>query len=225
MVERGRLIVLEGGEGSGKSTQAAILADRLGAVLTREPGGTRLGERVRALLLERVADPVPVCGRAELFLVGAARAQHVEEVLLPALGAGRDVVCDRFSGSTLAYQGFGRGLALDEVEAVSQLASSGLEADLTVLLDLPEDLAAARRPEPADRIEGAGAEFHQRVSEGFRSLAEDDPTGWVVVDATGSREEVAGRVMAEVATRLPGAGGLSRSTRSSRIEQATGCIK
>lgn len=198
---RGRLVALEGGEACGKSTQAALLAPRLGAVLTREPGGTVVGEWIRTLLLH------PELGagleaRAEALLMAAARAQHVAEVLAPALAGGRHVVCDRFIGSSLAYQGFGRGLPLQELATLSAFATAGLDADLVVLLDLPPSVASARREAVPDRLEAAGAAFHQRVREGFAALAAGDPERWVVVDATGSVEEVAERVWDAVSRQL-----------------------
>jgi dTMP kinase len=197
---RGHLIALEGGEGSGKSTQAARLAGEIGAVLTREPGGTELGDRIRALLLE--GDPTKISPMSELLLIGAARAEHVREVVLPALEAGRDVVSDRFSASSLAYQGYGRGLDLDLVALVSGIATNGLEPDLNVLLDVPPDVADTRLHRSLDRIEQAGEEFHTRVRDGFRRLAESDPEHWVVIDGSGPKSEVAGRVLESVCARL-----------------------
>jgi dTMP kinase len=197
---RGRLVVLEGGEAVGKSTQAALLAPQLGAVLTREPGGTEVGERIRALLLEPTGfdlDP-----RTEALLMAAARAQHVAEVVAPALSAGRHVVSDRFVGSSLAYQGHGRGLPVDDVACLSRFATAGVEADVVVLLDLAPSLAASRRDAQPDRLEAAGDAFHRRVAEGFAALASADPSLWVVVDATGPPEEVAERVWDAVAARL-----------------------
>ncbi|HVM02088.1 MAG TPA: dTMP kinase, partial [Acidimicrobiales bacterium] len=186
-----RLIAFEGGEACGKSTQAALLASRLGAVLTREPGGTAVGERVRAVLLDRSVAGLDA--RAEALLMAAARAQHVAEVVRPALAAGRDVVTDRFSHSSLAYQGFGRGLPVDEVRRLSEWATGGLWPDVVVLLDLPAGEADARRGRP-DRFEAEGAEFHRRVEAGFRALAAADPARWRVVDGTGTIDEVAARV-------------------------------
>lgn len=188
---RGRLIALEGGEGCGKSTQAALLANRLGAVLTREPGGTAVGERVRDLLLDPAL--VNLDPRAEALFMAAARAQHVAEVIAPALAAGRDVVTDRYAHSSLAYQGFGRGLDVAAVRALSDFATDGLWPDVVVLLDVPEDVAAGRLG-ALDRFEAAGADFHQRVVEGFRALAAEDPDRWVVVPGVGSVDEVAERV-------------------------------
>ncbi|MGQ0520680.1 MAG: dTMP kinase [Actinomycetota bacterium] len=193
---RGRLVAFEGGEACGKSTQAALLAARLDAVLTREPGGTRVGEQVRAILLDRSVrglDP-----RAEALLMAAARAQHVAEVVAPALAGGRDVVTDRFSHSSLAYQGHGRGLPLDQVRYLSDWATGGLWPDVVVLLDLPAGVAEARRGRP-DRFEAEGPDFHIRVVDGFRAMAEAEPALWRVVDGRGTVEEVAVRVWGAVA--------------------------
>jgi len=188
---RGRFLAFEGGEATGKSTQARLLAERLGAVLTREPGGTAVGERVRTLVL----DPgVPVDIRAEALLMAAARAQHVAEVIEPALAAGRAVVTDRFTPSSLAYQGVGRGLGVEPVAALSAFATGGLQADLVLLLDLPLEVCAARMAEEPDRLEREGAPFHARVGAAFRQLAAADPDRWVVVPADGTVDEVAARV-------------------------------
>ena len=189
---RGRFVVFEGGEGSGKSTQAARLAERLGAVLTLEPGGTEVGARLRAVVL---GDGAPgLAPRTEALLMAADRAQHVAEVVRPALEAGRHVVSDRYSGSTLAYQGYGRGLDLDELAGLSRWAAEGLEPDVVFLLDVDQATAAARRCRPRDRIEAAGDTFHQRVVAGYLALAAADPARWVVVDGSGTVEEVAARV-------------------------------
>jgi dTMP kinase len=193
---RGRLIVLEGGEGCGKSTQAARLAGTLDAVLTREPGGTATGERLRSMLLD--PDLPAVEERTETLLMLAARAQHVAEVIAPALAAGRDVVCDRFSGSTLAYQGYGRGLGLGDLATMSDWASAGIRPDRVVLLTLPEVESATRlgRRGTNDRMEGQGREFFDRVADGFTALAAADPVTWRVVDGSGPVDRVAARVLA-----------------------------
>lgn len=198
---RGRLIALEGGEASGKSTQAARLAERLGAVLTREPGGTELGERVRALLLE--PSGVPIAPRTEALLMAAARAQHVADVIAPALAAGRTVVTDRYTGSSLAYQGHGHGLAVAEVAALSAFAVDGTVADVVVLLRVPAEVAASRLGGRRDRLEALGSGFHERVAEGFTALAAADPDRWVVVEGDAPPDEVAHRIWAAVAPRLP----------------------
>lgn len=196
------LIALEGGEGTGKSTQARLLAQALGALLTREPGGTAVGQRIRELVL----DPAhgELADRTEALLMAADRAQHVAQVIRPALDAGRVVVTDRFAGSSLAYQAFGRGLPRDEVERLSRWAAGGVWPDVVVLLDVPEDVAATRRKPHPDRMEDAGAAFHERVNEGFRALAAADPDRWAVVDGTGSIEEVAAQVRAVVDDRMAG---------------------
>lgn len=184
-----RLIVFEGGEGSGKSTQAALLAARLGAVLTREPGGTGIGGRIRAVVLDPTVGAA-LDARAEALLMAADRAQHVAEVIRPALSAGLDVVCDRFTGSTLAYQGYARGLPVDDLAWLSAWATGGLEPDLVILLDVAPEVAASRmKPEP-DRMEAAGEEFHRRVAEGYRTLAAADPGRWRMVDGSGRVEKV-----------------------------------
>jgi dTMP kinase len=197
---RGHLIAFEGGEGSGKSTQAARLAAARGALLTREPGGTEVGRRIRDLVL----DPgvASLSDRAEALLIAADRAQHVAEVIEPALVAGRDVVTDRFAGSTLAYQGHGRGLAIAELTMLSTWAAAGLEADVVVLLDVPTDVARARLSRDLDRVEQAGDGFHDRVVAGFLALAAADPHRWVVVDGSGTEDEVAARVQDAVAAKL-----------------------
>ncbi len=191
MSGRGRFIVFEGGEACGKSTQAARLADDLGAVLTREPGGTDLGRRIREIFLDPAA--AGLTPRAEALLVAADRAQHVAEVVEPALARGDDVVSDRYVASSLAYQGYGRGLDVEHVRQMSVWATGGLDPDVVILLEVPEEVAAARL-QGRDRMEAAGDEFHRRVAEGYRRLAEADPGRWLVVDGTGSVDEVAARV-------------------------------
>lgn len=199
MSGRGRLIALEGGEACGKSTQAALLAERLRAVLTREPGGTAVGERVRGVLLD--AAVVGLDPRAEALLMASARAQHVSEVVAPALAAGRHVVTDRFSHSSLAYQGYGRGLDIEELRWLSEWATGGLWPDVVVLLDLPRGVALASPASP-DRFEAEAWAFHERVRAGFRALAAGDPDRWRVVDAAGTVDEVAARVWAAAAPIL-----------------------
>ena len=187
-----RLIAFEGGEGSGKSTQAARLAARLGAVLTREPGGTGLGERIRALVLDPSAGVVNP--RAEALLMAAARAQHVAEVIAPALARGDTVVTDRYVGSSLAYQGFGHGLDVDELAALSKWATHDQPADVNVLLAVSDEVAADRLQRPTDRMERLGKKFHRRVTQGFLALADRDPARWLIVDGVGAIEEVEARV-------------------------------
>ncbi len=198
---RGRLIALEGIDGCGKSTQARLLADHLGAALSFEPGATTLGASLRALLLDP-ALPV-VTARAEALLMAADRAQHVAEVLGPALADGRWVVTDRFSASTLAYQGFGRGMDLDELGWLVGWAAGGLRPDLNVLVDVPVRTAVERRSGGrGDRFEGLGEEFQQRVAEGFHRIASEDPAAWVVVDGARPVDDVAAEVRSVVLSRL-----------------------
>jgi dTMP kinase len=198
---RGRLIALEGIDGSGKSTHARLLAGALGALLTAEPGATPLGVRLRALVLD--PDLPPVSERAEALLMAADRAQHVAELVTPALDAGRWVVTDRFSGSTLAYQGYGRGLDLEELRGLVAWAARGVTPDLTILLDVP--LAVARRRvnlDRADRLERLDAGFHERVRAGYLALAMAEPDTWVVVDGSADVGGVAQRLLDVVVERL-----------------------
>jgi dTMP kinase len=199
-VRNGRFIAFEGGEGCGKSTQAAVLADAIGALLTREPGGTPLGQQVRQLLLDPETGHVDP--RAEALLLAADRAQHIATVIRPALAAGRHVVTDRFAASSLAYQGYGRGLVLGEVRSLSRWAIDDTWPDLNVLIDLPVELAAARLGEDLDRFEQAGEGFHRRVNAGFRELAVADPERWVVIDGAPPVDEVAAAVRIAVEERL-----------------------
>jgi dTMP kinase len=201
------LIAFEGGEGTGKSTQARLLAKRIGegAVATREPGGTAVGVAIRSLLLEAEPGPAGLDPRAEALLMAADRAQHVAEVIAPALAAGRVVVTDRYIGSSLAYQGHGRGLGLDAVAALSRFATGGIEADLVVWLRVPaaiRDARLATRARGADRLEREDPAFHDRVAAGFAAVAAADPGRWVTVDGDGDEHVVAARVWAAVAPRL-----------------------
>jgi dTMP kinase len=201
VVSRGRFVVFEGGEGSGKSTQARLLAARVGALLTREPGATPVGARLRELLLG--GPEMDLDDRAEALLMAADRAQHVAEVVEPALDAGTDVVCDRYIGSSIAYQGYGRGLDVEIVRAVSGWAAGGLWPDAVVWLRVPREVARERTGSARDRIEAAGEAFHERVERGFAEQAADEPDVWAEVDGVGTPEEVAGRVVAAL-ERLTG---------------------
>ena len=200
----GAFITLEGGDGAGKTTQAALLADalesrRLHVVRVHEPGGTDLGERVRSVLLDSSTGDID--STAELMLYEAARAQLVTQVIRPALADGAVVVCDRFADSSVAYQGFGREIGAGAVCSVNALATGGLVPDRTVLLDIDPSVGMGRalgRSGAADRMEAAGDEFHVRVCEGFRDMARDDPARWRVVDASQSEAEVAAAVFAAV---------------------------
>lgn len=200
-------VVFEGTEGSGKSTQAALLVDALrrdglAVVATREPGGTVIGEQIRAILL----DPgnCAILAETEALLYAAARAQHVREVVRPSLEAGALVVSDRFLDSSLAYQGAGRGLPMDQVLVIQELATGGLRPDLRVLLDLPVGLGLERRLATADvnRLDAEHRSFHERVRRAFKDLAAADPRGWAVIDGVGTKGDVARRVESEVRARL-----------------------
>lgn len=188
----GRFITLEGVEGSGKTTQAAILADALcargyPASVTREPGGTRAGEAIRAIFLDASVGLAPA---AELLLVLADRAQHVREKLRPAIANGEIIISDRYSDSTLAYQGFGRGFDRQLLRDLNQLASDTLKPDLTFVLDCPVEVGLARTrarqkaPGAPDRFEGERIEFHRRVREGFLTVAREEPDRVRLLDAT-----------------------------------------
>jgi dTMP kinase len=175
-------ITFEGIEGSGKSTQARRLAEALGAVLTFEPGATPLGRKVRELLLS--IEGAGISAETELLLFFADRAQHVSEVIQPALAAGKTVISDRYVDSTLAYQGFGRGLAEAHIRALAEIATAGVRPDLTFLLDVSVETGLGRvgRRGAGDRIEAEQHTFHRRVADGFRALAAQEPARWVRVD-------------------------------------------
>lgn len=207
---RGRFITLEGPEGAGKSTHLKLLADKLKAqgipvLTTREPGGTKLGEAVRGLLQFDTAGESPV-PTAELLLFLASRAQLVNNVILPALERGEWVLSDRFCDSTFAYQGYGRGMNVDELRAINGFATQGLMPDLTVLLDIPQDESRERvagRNEKADRFEQERDAFHLRLAEGFRALAAADPHRIRRIDSTTPQDVTAAAVWEAVRPLLP----------------------
>lgn len=213
-MSRGLFITVEGIEGSGKTTQIQKL-DRLirasgqNCVCTREPGGTALGDRIRAVLLdpqEEGMDP-----RAELLLYAASRRQHVVELIKPSLERGAIVLCDRFTDASLAYQGFGRLLDLDRLRAINDWATEGAYPDVTIIFDVPEtmglDRAKSRNREQdlqrESRIEGEDLRFHRRVREGYLALAKEDPQRYLVVDGRGTVDEVFQRMLSELSKRLP----------------------
>ena len=203
---RGVFITIEGCEGTGKSTQAKQLAETLrdaGFAVTevREPGGTRIGEAVREILLDPAHAGLD--HRAELLLYEASRAQLLADSIRPTLAAGNVVVCDRFVDSTTAYQGYGRGLPLHEVTMLNTFSTAGNLPDLTVLLDL-DTMEGLERATGlgADRLEAEDAAFHERVRDGFRAIAAAEPERVVVVDASGTPDEVAERVLG-AARRIP----------------------
>lgn len=187
-------VAFEGGEGSGKSTQARRLAERLDAVITREPGGTEIGTELRSLLLDPDRGGVgAVAARTEALLMAADRAQHVDEVVRPALVAGRHVVSDRSVFSSLAYQGGGRELGVDALRQLNEWAVDGCWPDLVILLDLDPETARTRLNRGLDRLERETDSFHQRVRCTYLDLAKSDDR-WRVVDAAGSVEAVADEV-------------------------------
>jgi dTMP kinase len=199
----GCLIAFEGPEGAGKSTQLQRLADALRAdgrrvEVTHEPGGTRLGRELRQLLLHADAVPVPL---AELFLYLADRAQHVEQLIAPAIAAGAVVLTDRFSASTIAYQGYGRGLDLEQVIRADAWARGGLAPRLTLLLDCPVRIGL-QRARGDDRFHAEEEAFHDRVRAGFHALAAAAPDGWRTIDATQPADAVQGAVQAAVRAAL-----------------------
>ncbi|HEY2989762.1 MAG TPA: dTMP kinase [Candidatus Binatia bacterium] len=198
-----RLISFEGGDGSGKSTQLKLLSDYLlshgcACICTREPGGTHLGKMIRKVLLE--VGGQQISSQTELFLYLADRAQHVREVIQPALAIGKVVLCDRFTDSTLAYQGYGRGADLAVLRQMNLIASGGIVPDLTLLLDCSVDLGLSRtvrrmeQQRPAqrreDRFESEQVEFHERVRRGFRELAQAEPERIHILDAGRSIQDV-----------------------------------
>ncbi len=203
---RGRFVTFEGVEGCGKSTQAALLQawmERAGipVLATREPGGTKVGEGIRELLLAPRAEGLDAA--TELLLYEAARAQHVSEVIRPALEAGRHVLCDRFFDSTTAYQAFGRGLDEEMVARLNRMASGGVAPDLTFLfsVSLEEGLSRARGESAGDRLEGESLAFHRRVEAGFAALAEQEPGRFHVV-GDGAIRQVHEEVLAVVQERF-----------------------
>jgi dTMP kinase len=212
----GTFITLEGPEGAGKTVLAKRLVEELsrrGHVVrsTREPGGTRLGERLRAIVLEQggsggqaAIDPAAIDPRADALLFNAARAQLVAEVIRPALAAGEVVVCARFSDSTLAYQGYGAGLPIDELRALADVATGGLAPDLTILLDVPPEIGLGRKTAASrNRFEASfDLAFHERVRAGFLQLAREEPARFRVIDSARRIDAVATDVIAAAVSIL-----------------------
>lgn len=196
----GIFITFEGVEGCGKSTQVRIMGQRLVAAglpvrVLREPGGTRVGEAIRDILLDSANTGLDA--RAELLLYEASRAQHVAEVIEPALAAGDIVLCDRFYDSTTAYQGYARGIPLEDVAGLNATATGGLAPDLTIVIDIDPATGlerACRASEGADRLEAEDIAFHERVRQGFLAIARENPDRVVVVSGDGTAEEVALRI-------------------------------
>ncbi|MGC1889785.1 MAG: dTMP kinase [Stellaceae bacterium] len=204
---RGRFISIEGGEGAGKSTQVGLLVaalDRTGipARATREPGGSPGAEAIRRLLLEGEGERWDAIGEALLLV--AARRDHVTRVVAPVLAQGVWVVSDRFADSTMAYQGYGRGVALEVLAALHRFALGEFAPDLTVILDLPVEIGLARAAarSPADRFERLDQDFHQKLRQGFRQIADENPTRCLLIDASGDPHTVHRAVAAAVEQRL-----------------------
>ncbi len=205
----GALVTLEGTDGSGKSTQigrlAAWLEDReIDYLTTFEPGGTRLGESIRRCFLDA---PDPPDGKLEALLMFADRRHHLEQVIRPAIAAGQIVLCDRFTDSTIAYQGFGRGVPLKDLAALDRWATGGMTPDLTLLFDVSSSTAAdraRRRSADHDRLDGEHAEFYERVRRGYRQLARSDPGRFRIIDASKGVDETSEAAIVELERWLGG---------------------
>jgi dTMP kinase len=199
-------ITFEGGEGCGKSTQSWVLWEKLcqqniPAILTHEPGGTALGNEIRKSLKRKREDSISA--QAELFLFAASRAQLMTQVIRPALDSGKVVICDRFSHSTLVYQGYGRGLDLTMLEMVNNLATQNLKPGVIILLNISPEEGLARKRSLKDRFELEELSFHHRVREGYLKMAADDPDRWLVIDASLPKKRIAEVVWERVSQLLP----------------------
>ncbi|MDE3076607.1 MAG: dTMP kinase [Chloroflexota bacterium] len=208
----GHFITFEGPEGAGKSTQLRLLAPWLEqqgfeVVVTREPGGTAVGDRIRGVLF--APEDANILGLTEAFLMNAARAQHVRELLQPALQAGKVVLCDRYADATLAYQGYARGLDLAVLRQLIAIATDGLAPNLTVYLDVPVEIGLARKRrghgdgEELNYLDRMSAQFHQRLAQGYKALIAEEPGRWQVVDATASPDDVQQAIRRLVVEALP----------------------
>ena len=200
MKKRGKFITVEGVDGAGKSTQFEVIAKALrergiDLATTREPGGPESAEKIRTLLLTE-----PMTAKCELLLMFAARQENLEKIIRPALEAGKWVLCDRFTDASVAYQGYGRGRSLKEIEMLANFVHPDIRPDKTVIFDLPTEIAAARLSRKLDRFEQEDADFHHRVRQGYLEIAKKEPERCVVIDAAGSPEEVAGKVLKEVSS-------------------------
>jgi len=199
-------ITFEGGEGCGKSTQSRLLLEQLHqqnipVVLTREPGGTALGNEIRRVLKREQG--IPISPQAELFLFAASRAQLVADLIRPALREGKVVICDRFAHSTLVYQGYGRGLDLTTVEMVNNMATENLKPDLAILLNISPEQGLTRKRSLRDRFELEDLSFHRRVREGYLKMAAAEPDRWLVIDAMLPKGEIAEIIWDKVSKLLP----------------------
>ena len=195
-MERGKFITVEGVDGAGKSTQFEVIANALKEkgidfVSTREPGGPESAEKIRELLLNE-----PMTAKCELLLMFAARQENLAKIIRPALEAGKWVLCDRFTDASVAYQGYGRGRSLKEIEMLADFVHPDIKPDKTVIFDLPTEVAAAR----LSRFEQEDADFHRRVRQGYLEIAKKEPERCVVIDAQGTPEEVSAHVLKEVDT-------------------------
>ncbi len=202
----GLFITFEGGEGCGKSTQSRLLLKKLErqnipAVLTHEPGGTALGDELRKTI-KRKRD-TSISPQAELFLFAASRVQLVAELIRPALEEGKVVICDRFTYSTLVYQGYGRELGLDAIEMVNNMATGNLKPDLIILLDISPEQGLTRKRSSKDRFELEDLSFHQRVRNGYLNMAKAEPDRWLVIDASLPRGKIARIIWDRVSHLLP----------------------
>ena len=202
----GLFITFEGGEGCGKSTQSRLLLKKLEqqnvpAVLTREPGGTALGDELRKVLKRKRSSFVSP--QAELFLLAASRAQLVAELIRPALKEGKVVVCDRFTHSTMVYQGYGRGLDFTAIRMVNNMATRYLNPDLIILLDIAPEQGLARKQSLKDRFELEDLSFHRRVREGYLKIAAAEPDRWLVIDASLPKRKIADIIRDRVSKLLP----------------------
>ncbi len=202
-------ITFEGGEGCGKSVQSRALYNRLAqsaipAVLTHEPGGTPLSKKIRGWL--KRADDISISPLTELLLFNASRTQLIDEAIRPELEKGRVVICDRYTDSTIAYQSYGRGLDLDMVRAVNDIATQGLKPNLTVLLDISAEEGLARKKR-RDRFEQEDIAFHHRVREGYLRLAKEEPQRWLTIDAAQSKAKIAEVIWQRVSHLLSQQGG------------------
>ena len=202
----GLFIAFEGGEGCGKSTQSRLLLKKLEqrnipAVLTHEPGGTALGDELRKVLKKKQGSSISP--QAELFLVAASRVQLVAEVIRPALEEGKVVICDRFTYSTLVYQGYGRGLELSFVETVNNIATQNLKPDLAILLDIVPEQGLARKRSLRDRFELEDLSFHRRVREGYLKMVAAESERWLLIDASLPKGKIAEIIWDRVSRLLP----------------------
>lgn len=202
----GLFITFEGGEGCGKSNHSRLLLKKLEqqnipVVLTHEPGGTALGDELRKTLKKKRGSSVS--SQAELFIVAASRAELVAEVIRPSLEQGKVVICDRFTHSTVVYQGYGRGLDFTAIQMVNNMATRHLNPDLIVLLDIPPEQGLARKQSLKDRFELEDLSFHRRVRDGYLKMAAAEPDRWLVIDASLPRSKVAGIIWDRVSQLLP----------------------